>query len=403
MASHRFRHARHAHLRRPFALSVLFAGLMAATLSSAQEPPAASAPPETPVAPAAAPAPAVPAEETAATQPDTAAPDATAPDGTAPDGTVPAEAASPEFEQPEIPGVTVGAKAVDGDAEILPKALSSILLDVEDTGAGLIAVGERGHVLLSADGAEWRQSKAPTRATLTAVDCADAKNCWAVGHDAVILYSADGGKTWTKQAFEPDLEKPYLDVMFFDAQHGFVIGAYGLFKETLDGGKSWNEFNADIRLDEWHFNAIRRLGNGTLLLVGETGGIATSVDSGVTWVRQESPYEGSYFAALPIGESGAVIFGLRGNAYISADAVKGGWTKLETGTFQGLLGGTTLPNGDFIMVGNAGTILRGNSAGELKQIPDPVGKPIGAAAALANGDLLLLGETGAHIIKGAAQ
>ncbi|MGH8454113.1 MAG: WD40/YVTN/BNR-like repeat-containing protein, partial [Nevskiales bacterium] len=322
------------------------------------------------------------------------------------EGGVPAEeAATLETpEQPEIPTAAAVGKMTDGESEIMPKAQKSLLLDVEDTGAGLIAVGERGHVLLSADGEKWNQVKTPTRATLNAIDCADASHCWAVGHDAVILKTGDGGKTWVKQNFQPELEKPFLDVMFFDAQHGFVIGAYGLFKETTDGGSSWNEFTADIRAEEWHFNGITRLGNGTLLLVGETGGIATSTDSGVTWLRQESPYEGTYFAALPIGETGAVIFGLRGNAYISADAVKGGWTKIETSTTQGLLGGTVLPNGDFVMVGNNGMVLRGSAAtGQVQAIPDPVGKSLSAALVMPSGDLLVLGDTGAHFLKGAAR
>jgi photosystem II stability/assembly factor-like uncharacterized protein len=363
----------------PLVLMLLLATTL--TVVQAQEEPAAVEPAAEPVA---APA----AAETAAES-----------------GALPEEAAATETpEQPDLPTATAVGKMKDGNSEIMPKAHKSLLLDVEDTGAGLIAVGERGHVLLSADGEKWDQVKTPTRATLTAIDCADASHCWAVGHDAVILKTSDGGKTWTKQNFEPELEKPFLDVMFFDAQHGFVIGAYGLFKETLDGGSTWNEFNADIRADEWHFNSIIRLGNGTLLLVGETGGIATSADSGVTWVRQESPYEGTYFSALPIGESGAVIFGLRGNAYISPDAVAGGWTKIETSTTQGLLGGTVLPNGDFVMVGNSGTVLRGSAAtGLVQAIPDPVGKSLATALAMPGGDLLVLGDSGSHFIKGAAR
>lgn len=307
-------------------------------------------------------------------------------------------------EQPTMPGIGPAAKAKDGDAEEMPLAPKSLLLDLEDTGSGLIAVGERGHILLSQDGTDWDQSDVPTRATLTALDCADAQTCWAVGHDAAILKTSDGGKTWTKQYFEPELEKPFLDVLFFNAQHGIAIGAYGLFKETVDGGNTWNEFNTDIRAEEWHFNAVIQLGNGNLLLVGETGGIATSTDGGVTWVQQESPYEGSYFGALPIGESGAVIFGLRGNAYISPDPVRGGWTRIETGTVQGLLGGTLLPNGDFLIVGNNGTILRGApTTGLVQTIRDPVGKGLATAKALSSGDLLVLGEAGVRILKGALQ
>ena len=56
----------------------------------------------------------------------------------------------------------------------------------------LVAVGDRGHVLVSADqGATWEQILVPTRAMLTAVAFADAKNGTAVGHDGVILATND--------------------------------------------------------------------------------------------------------------------------------------------------------------------------------------------------------------------
>src|SRR5690606_40556522 len=132
---------------------------------------------------------------------------------------------------------------------------------------------------------------------LTAVTFADENNGWAVGHDAVILHTADGGETWTLQNFEPELEKPFLDVLFLDAQRGLAIGAYGLFYSTADGGQTWSEVETPIREDEWHFNAITRLNNGTLLIAGETGTLAMSTDEGLTWTALESPYDSSLFGA----------------------------------------------------------------------------------------------------------
>ena len=330
---------------------------------------------------------------------------------------------------------------VDGPADIMPLAAHEILMDVDKVGENFIAVGLRGNILRSGDGVNWTQSPAPTRSGLNAVAFSDSNNGNAVGHDAVILRTTDGGATWTKQLYAPELERPFLDVQFFGGGKGLATGAYGLMYETSDGGATWDESEAAVREDEWHFNAVIQLGDGSLLLVGEVGNIAHSKDGGASWSRVESPYDGSFFGALPYKQSGAVIYGLRGNAFIiddiklargepygepeddeemsdaeeaveeavaavaeaaepafipSADA----WKKINTGTILGLLGGTVLPNGDIVLIGTNGKILR-SSGGmtNLSHVKNPVGLSLADAIPINNGkQLLMVGEAGAQII-----
>jgi photosystem II stability/assembly factor-like uncharacterized protein len=133
-------------------------------------------------------------------------------------------------------------------AEIRPFASKSLLLDIVHSAGHFVAVGARGNILLSDDGSAWRQVEVPTRATLTAVTAVDAQ-VWAVGHDGMILHSADGGEHWQIQRKDPwqagdaggDPTKgaPLLDVLFVDAQRGFAIGAYSLALQTSDGGQTW--------------------------------------------------------------------------------------------------------------------------------------------------------------------
>src|SRR5262249_16838582 len=129
-----------------------------------------------------------------------------------------------------------------------PLAAKSLLLDVARSDGHYIVVGARGGVLSSDDGRDWRQVAVPTRATLTAVTAVDAQ-LWAVGHDGIILHSADGGEHWQIQRKDPwqpadaggDPAKgaPLLDVLFVDAKRGFAVGAYSLALQTNDGGESW--------------------------------------------------------------------------------------------------------------------------------------------------------------------
>lgn len=256
------------------------------------------------------------------------------------------------------PGISTEVKARLSD--VLPLASRGLLLDVTNNGKHFVAVGTRGSILLSNSGkpADWAQVQAPVRSPLTAVSFADERNGWAVGHDAAILNSKDGGASWILQNFQPELEKPFLDVLFLDAQNGFAVGAYGLFYRTADGGGTWSIVEAPaIREAELHFNAITKLGNGKLFIAGEQGMLGVSADGGSTWEKMTSPYEGSFFGALPVGETGVMVFGLRGNIYINSDVAGGEWKKVATDSVVSLFGGTLLADGRAALAGINGTIL----------------------------------------------
>lgn len=283
-------------------------------------------------------------------------------------------------------------------SEIMPLTPKSLLLDIVDTGAHLVAVGDRGAVIVSNDGRNWAQVQTPTRSALTAVSFPDPDHGWAVGHDAVILHTADGGKTWDLQNFEPELEKPFLDVLFIDAERGFAVGAYGLFYKTEDGGQSWSEVESPIRESEWHFNSITRLNDGTLLIAGETGTLAKSTDGGATWATLESPYESSFFGAAPRGEKGAVIFGLRGNVFATEDVHGGNWREIKTDSVASMFGATTFGDGRVVLVGlNGNIMMSANGLEQVELMKSKTGTPLSAAVAF-GGELIAVGESGVQHI-----
>lgn len=283
-------------------------------------------------------------------------------------------------------------------SEIMPMTPRSLLLDIVNTGRHLIAVGDRGAVIVSNDGRRWAQVQTPTRSALTAVHFPDPDHGWAVGHDAVILHTADGGRTWTLQNFEPELEKPFLDVLFLDAQRGYAVGAYGLFYKTEDGGQTWSEVDTPIRENEWHFNSITRLNDGTLLIAGENGTLAVSTDGGVTWAAQPSPYESSFFGATARGEKGAVIFGLRGNVFVTDDIHGGQWHKVDTGSVASMFGGTQLEDGRVVLVGLNGNIMVSeNGLERVELLRSNAGTPLSAAIGF-GGEVIAVGESGVQHI-----
>ena len=270
-----------------------------------------------------------------------------------------------------------------------------LLADATRVGNRVVAVGDRGYVVYSDDnGATWKRAKAPAGPLLTAVDFFDAKHGWAVGHDSVILASADGGETWTQQFSAPSEQRPLLDVLFLSAANGFAIGAYGAFYETTDGGKSWN--GRKVIADDKHLNAILKLSDGKLMILGEAGTVLVSADAGKTWTTLASPYKGSFFGGVTTDDGGIVAFGLRGRIYRSADAGKT-WKQIDNGSVATLMGGSRLPAGALVIAGAAGTVLVSRDQGN-SFVPLPTGSNRAFSKALlgAPNSLLLVGEVGAR-------
>jgi photosystem II stability/assembly factor-like uncharacterized protein len=300
----------------------------------------------------------------------------------------------------------------EGDRSVLaPLARSSLLLDGAVKGDLVVAVGERGHVLVSRDqGRTWDQKQVPTRATLTAVYLHDDDLGWAVGHDAVILRTRDGGETWDRVYYAPEEERPLLDVWFRDESHGFAIGAYGYFLATEDGGDSWTpqEIGAtDEEEDEfygggfdYHLNHLARSGSGRLFIAAEAGTVYRSDDGGESWVSLPSPYEGSFFGSLTLDDDALLLFGLRGHLYRSGDAGET-WTPVETSTTAMITDGIRLQDGTVVLAALSGTQLVSDDGGltfTLRQRDDRLGTA--SILQTADGGLILVGEGGVRRIEG---
>jgi photosystem II stability/assembly factor-like uncharacterized protein len=293
------------------------------------------------------------------------------------------------------PAASAGqAGAVRESSITAPLAPSSLLLDVAVRDGVTVAVGERGHVLVSGDqGRSWRQAEVATRTLLTGVFMQDARLGWAVGHDEVIVRTRDGGLTWERVHSAPEREKPLLDVWFADAHTGLAVGAYGGLLATTDGGDTWTSRTV-YGEDDFHLNHIAAAADGTLFLAAEAGHLYRSDDKGATWQPLPSPYEGSFFGLLPLPDGSLLAFGLRGHLYRSPDNGRS-WTPIETGTDATLTSALDLGSGRFVVGGMGGTLLWSDAAGTAvrkQELADR--KAIVALAPGATGTLLLIGEGG---------
>jgi photosystem II stability/assembly factor-like uncharacterized protein len=271
------------------------------------------------------------------------------------------------------------------------------LLDAANPGNRIVAVGDRGYIVYSEDGGgSWSRAKSPPAPLLTAVFFADAKDGWAVGHDSMIVATQDGGLTWTKQFSAEAEQRPLLDVLFLDAKTGIAVGAYGAYYETSDGGKTWNA--AKATQDDKHLNAIIKVADAKLLILGEAGTILVSDDAGRKWTAVPSPYKGSLFGGVVADDGSIVAFGLRGRIYRSTDAGRT-WKQVETASQATLMGGTKLPDGAIVLAGAAGTALVSRDNGQSFQpLPSGTTRAFSGAILGGPGTVLLLGEAGARSV-----
>jgi photosystem II stability/assembly factor-like uncharacterized protein len=302
---------------------------------------------------------------------------------------------------------------LDQAAEPARLAASSLLLDVVALpGNRLVAVGERGHALVSVDGGgTWKQSAVPVRATLTATCFLDARTGIAVGHDDVILRTADAGATWQRVFADPSQQRPLLDAWCGAGGRVEAFGAFSARYSSADAGATWvaTPFEPaplpgaaapgsedEEGLSQPHLNAVTQLADGTLLLAGESGALFRSTDGGATWAALAGPYDGSWFALVPLDGARVLALGLRGHLFASADAGTS-WTAVPSGTEAMLTAGTRLADGTVVLVGLAGTVLVSRDGGQafgVHQEADRKGLA-GVAPAGANG-VVVVGEAGAR-------
>lgn len=328
----------------------------------------------------------------------------------------------------------------------------SLLLDITQAGERLIAVGERGHIVLSDDQAKsWTQAQVPVRVTLTSVMFVNEDLGWAVGHDGAVLRTKDAGNTWHKlldgyeanelilehaqklyrraqeqvqsasQEAKEDAERhlenryiqlqdaesfleegasrPFLDIWFSNETEGYIFGAFGMFLHTRDGGENWESVHDRLDNPYWfHLNAAKKIGP-SLFIVAEAGGIYRSDDDGQTWQKLESPYDGGFFGVTGDGKGQIIVFGLRGNAFVSYDNGRQ-WHKLDTNSTSSLFASARLGDDSTLLLGNGGTVVQVNSRGEGQKTSSGAGQsPISSALWLDSGRLVTVGFGGINVFS----
>lgn len=306
------------------------------------------------------------------------------------------------------------------------RASSSVLLALARAGDRLVAVGERGTIMLSDDqGQHWRQVPVPVSVSLTGVCFVDAQHGWAVGHGQIVLHSEDGGQTWRRQldgvqaaqielkAAQDDTQsdeaalklaqrlvkegadKPWLDVRFLDRDHGLVVGAYGSIFATDDGGKTWHSRRGDLSNPAGRHLYRLHVQGAALYLAGEQGLLYRAASPQDRFETIKTPYAGTFFGVIGTAAGDVLAYGLRGNLWRQG-AGNDSWTQVATPAPVTLTSAVLLGDGSLVVADEAGKLLRSVDDGRsFGPVPGVQAASVTDVVQAGDGSLVLASARGA--------
>ena len=215
-------------------------------------------------------------------------------------------------------------------------------------GTRLVAVGERGVILLSDDaGASWRQAgmASDEASALTQVFFITPRIGIAVGHDGWIVRTVDGGAHWSEVHFDRKHSDPLLSVWGNASGLVFASGSFGQLLVSHDAGATWTQQKTPA--DDRHLNAIAGDASGRLIIAGETGTLLLSTDNGANWEKRPVPYQGSLFGVLKLENGDWLAYGMRGNVLRSTDQGST-WTHIDSHVGTSYFGAVQLSDGELV-------------------------------------------------------
>jgi len=138
-------------------------------------------------------------------------------------------------------------------------------------------VGEFGVILMSEDGGQTFSSRASNvETTLFGVFLGEQGKGWAVGLEAEMLSTNDGGATWKREKVKTPAG---FSLALYDIEVrgglGWAVGNSGYLLTSNDGGTTWNLVEVPPQMGSYWFREVSLLPNSKGFVVGSTGLILT--------------------------------------------------------------------------------------------------------------------------------
>jgi photosystem II stability/assembly factor-like uncharacterized protein len=248
-----------------------------------------------------------------------------------------------------------GAASRHGVVRDFPDDLFGIAVGPEGE---LVVTGYHGAVRVSRDsGRSWSRIESGTEDLLRRVAIAPTGAVFAVSSGGRIFRGDLAGGAWTTVHDEAGL---YLrDIAFADATSGWVVGHEGLILHTADGGTTWDRqaLKNWTGRDKPRLNGIAAIDAQRAVLVGEFGAVAYTRDAGATWTLARTQDLPTLVAVAMHGERGLAV-GLNGALVQLELGARGdvAWSRLPGDDRRHLLAVSLADDGRSALVGGRGLL-----------------------------------------------
>jgi plastocyanin len=143
----------------------------------------------------------------------------------------------------------------------------------------------------------------------------DSQSGWIVGSDGLILFTNNGGSTWTTQLSVPvpgPSEDEFEGIHAIDAQHAWAVGGTGRIYATADGA-NWTPQTSGTTvalMDVWFTSAASGWH------CGAGGWLSEAMSGGELWHTQIPPSSATFNSVYFVGQELGFLAGSDGKLYI---------------------------------------------------------------------------------------
>ena len=171
-----------------------------------------------------------------------------------------------------------------------------------------------------------------------------------------------------------------------------AYGAFGLYFDTTDAGKTWTRRVVIDEEFDRHISQVLPVGQSLLWSRSPARSRAPTM-AAPPGRRSSHRTSGSYFGAIALQDGAILVFGMRSNVFRTVD-IGATWQKIDLKTTASLNAGRQLADGRVLLVGNNGLLASSKDGGQTLELHwSPAGRGF-AAVVDVPGSVILAGEAG---------